>query len=190
MEFINKIKSKLADAKRERYYRKRQLPWQMEGKERPDKAYVPISESRNILVLTENIDGTKADQLKQIYDAYKEHAYECMFVQYVPEDSDFAQVRPPEGINLHTVRDENISDLGEVSGSFIERLRSKRWDVIAIDLDKMSMPMDYLLYLANAKCIISDTNVPYMAADVQYHTAKQPQDNLLTLVIKSTTDLK
>ncbi len=187
MEFINKIKSKLADAKRERYYRKKQLPWQLEGKDRPDRSFIPINEGQNLLIFTENIDEQKAKQLREIYKTYKDRAQECMIVQYIPEESEFEHVKPPERINLHTVRDANISDLGEVSGSFIDRLSSKRWDLVAVDLSTMTMPMDYLLHLTHAKCIVSDTEVPYNEADVQYHTEKKPDDNLLTLILRRIT---
>ncbi len=188
MEFINKIKNKLADAKRDRYYRKKQLPWQLEGKDRTERAYIPLKDSQSMLILTENLDKNKVDNLKNIYQLYKERAYECLIVQYIPEDSDFDHFVPPQGINLYTIKDANISDLGEVSGAFMDRLKSKKWDIVALDLDNLTMPMDYILYLIQARCIISDTNRSYDEADIQYDTAKNEEDNLLKFIVDNTTD--
>ncbi len=184
MEFVNRIKKKLADAKRDRYYRKKQLPWQLEGFYREGKEYVSLADAKSILIFTDKPTDPKLEQLRNLFNSCKNKAIEVLFVHYLPEDQD--DIIPstlPTDIRLQTITEDDISDLGEVSGPYLERMKAKYWDLVVLDLEKISMPLEYLLYLTKTKCIISDTDVKYSYSDVQYSTQKTKDDNLLNLLI-------
>ncbi len=183
MEFVNKIKKKLADAKRERYYRKGQLPWQLEGMHRDIKEYMPLENAKSVLIYTDMPDTQKLQQFKDFYNYCKDRAIEVLFVHYLPEGQEEINIKKlPKNIKLQTIQDENLSELGEVSGPYLQRLKAKNWDLVILDLDDMNMPIEYLLHLTKAKCIISDSGVNHKYPDVQYSTERTAEDNIIKLV--------
>ncbi len=186
MEFINKIKKKLADARREKDYRKGLLPWQLEGMHRENKEFIPLEDANSILVFTDKPDALKLSQLTELYKIGKDKTMEVLMIHYLPEEqTDIDPKTLPKNINLKTVTDEDITELGEVKGGYLSRLRAKNWDLVVLDLEEMNMPVEYILHLTNAKCIISDTDVNYNYADVQYSTERTEEDNIIELVLRN-----
>ncbi len=168
MELIKKIKHKRALAKRDRSYRQGQLPWQLEGVDRSKKEYFEIKNANSILIITVNPSRAEMDKLNELYRLAQKKAVEVLILVYLDEGHLHISEYLPKNLPLYTITDENINMLGEIQGVYMSRLQSKTWDIGILLMQANTMATDYLLYISNIRCIISQENDQLWAADVQY----------------------